>query len=1422
MNWLFVVGDTDILRDATSASAVFWHRARHSGLRLLVIAGLTLLFLSAGGVLVLGPEGTGVSWLRREWTALPFCMVLAVWVGYCGWSAFKFLPSRNDRVVLSLRRWVRASVDPWEEKLRALSDDELRGKTAEFRRRLAAGETIDQIRPEAYACVREASRRGLLPFDYLQAVDAGGTPAAASHARELQKRVQARVLQRFVETGGQLDLAAAQWEALQAELAAIEPRRAPLTHRQFECQLIGAKVLEDNNVAEMRTGEGKTIVCYPALYLKVLQGLRVHMVTVNDYLVVRDAWFCQSVLGRLGVSVGYITADMETWGPGAEVRRVAYACDVTYGTNSEFGFDYLRDNMKHDVRDQVQGPQDYVVVDEVDSILIDEARTPLIISGPAHDDVSNYRVADSIAQSLIRKQEQANRETRARLADIEANPQKYGLDPNNPKYRDGLKKFRADPYWLSSDEAEAIGHRQYFVVEEDRKSVHMTEHGAKAAQQELAIGTFYDSRNMNWPHYIDNALRAHLVYHRDKEYVVKDDQIIIVDEFTGRLMHGRQWSDGLHQAVEAKEKVTIKQETQTLATITLQNLFKLYKQLAGMTGTAMTEADEFMKIYKLEVIAIPTNRPVRRIDYNDKIYKTAANKYDAIVEEIRAYSQDGYPSDPWSLADMLKQAQRVLQALLAQRRRAARSQATQAQPTEPLSAGVAAAQPLTVEQIQTQLGIIAEALRAFDNGEGSAEALVEGYRKLMGPHVGGRPVLVGTISVENSEKLSALLAQRYGIEHEVLNAKNHAREAEIVAKAGQQHETVRGKKKTLVGNVTIATNMAGRGTDIVLGPGVAALGGLHVVGTERHESRRIDNQLRGRCGRQGDPGSTRFFLSFDDELLRLFMGEWVLRMLNMLGFEEGMAIEDKRVSRGIERAQKKVEERNFGIRKNLLEYDEVMDYQRRTFYQMRQQIVEGRGLTEMVWEMIDATVADAIARYYDPQFPAQCAAEWVGQHLGVQIDANKLDTSDFKTLCDNVRDLASYEARQTVQRMFGEYVDSDLPPDEWDVRGLAAWAAQYGLSLTQNQIRKSDPTELLEQITEAAVQKVATHDLTPLQQYVDPLFARARLVRWAREKFGVDVPLDDIAAASREEAERVFREHMRRAYRRREIDYPPAAAIEYALQRGGSNVNEFYNRVAAWVNRKYGLGWTYEHFAGKNPEQIFQELRAVNEDYLTNGRLDQEIDAARQQFQGDELLGWARQRFGSVVRDHPLDLNGDLREQLRDRAYQMLRYELTQLERYVMLVTLDAVWKDHMYGMDLLRHSIGLRGYAEQDPKIAYKREGTRMFNEMLENYRERVTDLIFKIQVAGYGGATYADTEPAATTTASGTTVYRQVTATKADATGAGFSAASEDQQAAMRQQGEGGLSRTIRRETPRIGRNDPCPCGSGKKYKHCHGKGR
>ena len=545
-----------------------------------------------------------------------------------------------------------------------------------------------------------------------------------------------------------------------------------------------------------------------------------------------------------------------TWTAAAMERKTQYDCDITYGTNNEFGFDYLRDNMKISLDQMAQGPLEYAIVDEVDSILIDEARTPLIISGPAQDDVTRYKKADAVGRHLMSLQAPYDR--------IEKSKRRRRTDDCQCRGRAcrGEKRKECRPHRKSP-----AGHRknssrnlnrwrpnfrrltQYYEVEHDKKSLHLTHEGVGAAQESAGVGSFYTGSNMDWPHLIEQSLRAHVVFEREKEYVVMDGKIIIVDEFTGRLMHGRQWSDGLHQAVEAKENVQVKEETQTLATITLQNFFKLYKKIAGMTGTANTEAAEFMSIYKLEVVNIPTNQPCVRDDRNDLIYKSLKEKFNAIVEEIHEVSGQG------------------------------------------------------------------------------------------------RPILVGTVSIEKSEALSAALTKKYGIEHEVLNAKQHAREAVIVAKAGHQHQSRDGSMR---GNVTIATNMAGRGTDIKLGPGVADIGGLHILGTERHEARRIDNQLRGRAGRQGDAGSSQFFLSFDDDLMRIFAPEWTIKALSWIGWEEGEPIYHPRISKGIEKAQKKVEERNFEARKSLLDYDEVMDYQRKIFYGRRREILSGKGLRELI------------------------------------------------------------------------------------------------------------------------------------------------------------------------------------------------------------------------------------------------------------------------------------------------------------------------------------------------------------------------------------------------------------------------------------------------------------------------------------------
>ena len=630
----------------------------------------------------------------------------------------KFLKSLlgddNEREIKRLMKYVE-QINALEPDIQKLSDSSLTGKTAQFRDRLEAGESIDDLLPEAFAVVREASRR----------------------------------------TTGM---------------------------RHFDEQLVGGMVLHAGNIAEMRTGEGKTLVATLPVYLNALTGKGVHVVTVNDYLAKRDSEWMGKVYRFLGLSVGLIVHGLDF----AE-RKAAYTADVTYGTNNEYGFDYLRDNMVVHTDQMVQRPLNYAIVDEVDSILVDEARTPLIISGPGEKSTDLYYVLAKVVPRLRENED--------------------------------------------------------YTVDEKAHAVAPTESGIAKAEKALGVKNLYENENIQLSHHFNQALKAHALMKRDRDYVVKDGEVIIVDEFTGRLMFGRRYSDGLHQAIEAKEGVKIERESQTLAAITFQNYFRMYEKLAGMTGTAKTEEEEFRKIYGLDVVVVPTHMPMIREDLPDVIYKTKRAKYKAVVADIiKCYQQ-------------------------------------------------------------------------------------------------GQPVLVGTTSIAQSEDLSALI-KKQGIEHNVLNAKFHEMEAQIISQAGQR------------GAVTIATNMAGRGTDIVLGEGVPALGGLHIVGTERHESRRIDNQLRGRSGRQGDPGSSRFYLSLEDDLMRLFGSDNIASIMDKLGMEEDEPIEHALITKSIETAQKKVEARNFDIRKHVLEYDDVMNQQREIIYGQRRKILMGEDLKENIFHMI--------------------------------------------------------------------------------------------------------------------------------------------------------------------------------------------------------------------------------------------------------------------------------------------------------------------------------------------------------------------------------------------------------------------------------------------------------------------------------------
>ncbi|HXG12946.1 MAG TPA: preprotein translocase subunit SecA [Gemmataceae bacterium] len=1173
-----------------------------------------------------------------------------------------------------------AQINDLEERMKALSDDELRQMTPKLREKLAQGATLDELLPEAFAACREAARR-------------------------------------------------------------------TKNMRHFDVQILGGIVLHRGAIAEMVTGEGKTLVATLPAFLNALEGKGVHIVTVNDYLARRDCEWMLPIYRALGMTAGYIQSDMD-YSRQAE-RRAAYDCDITYGTNSEFGFDYLRDNMKPArwgdphypiSAQQVQRTLNYAIIDEVDNILIDEARTPLIISGMAFTDVRRYAEANRIAVELTRLQEQ------------------------HPG--------------------------RYFEVKEKEHSVHLTEEGIHKAEELAGVESFYTAGNMEWPHLIDNALKAHHLYKKDKNYVVMrhpetgEMSIIIVDEFTGRLMIGRQWSDGLHQAIEAKharEGVKIKEETQTLATITLQNFFKLYKKLAGMTGTAMTEADEFWKIYKLEVIAIPTNKPLIRFNHPDVIFRTEREKWNAVVEEI-----------------------------------------------------------------------------------------VEVHRT-------GRPILIGTTSVEKSEKLSEMLRRR-GVKHELLNAKPEyaAREAEIVAQAGR------------IGAVTIATNMAGRGTDIILGGNpeflawarlkdkyptrldvpedlwkrtveeieakekmkeegrkVAAMGGLHIIGTERHEARRIDNQLRGRAGRQGDPGSSRFYLSLQDDLMRIFAGEWVANVLTKLGMEEGQAIESRMVSRRIEAAQKKVEERNFDIRKNLLEYDEVMDHQRKRVYGYRQEILDGANCKLRILEMIRDQIDLAVDRFLDDDYGAACFAEFAAKRLGVEFDAADFARSDFAEAEKTARDKASRMVPTQIQEAIDENLSADVEPREWNWQAMAhAMNTRFGLKTTDRELKKIGRDNLMEYLTAQAEKAVEEVDLSAGREFLEPDWGLRSLCDWMRYKFQAQIAPGELAGKDPETIKAFLYDHVMELYREKEIEFPVKVGMaRFMAERAPVLGGQKYDRegLYRWARQRFpGVtdSWSLEEFLTLSRARIHEMLLQASRDFYpaprraagalrsaapegADGRpragqedIDEKLEEA---FRGTrlsepddarELVEWARAELGLEVPEAAL--TGVTREQARQVLWnafdEKYRPEMRGMERSLLLNQLDSSWKNHLYTMDHLRSTVGLRGYAQEDPKTVYKREGMKEFDAMWEGVQDKVTDAVFRMEEAeGFQESLWA------------------ISATIHEAAPSALPAMAEggmrgEQEAAIAgSQKSDKKKEPIRNRGQRIGRNDPCPCGSGKKYKNC-----
>jgi preprotein translocase subunit SecA len=1027
-----------------------------------------------------------------------------------GFIVRKFIGSKNEREVRRLRPMV-AQINALEAELQKGPEDALRQKTAAWKEEISKiqdreelARRLNEILPEAFAVVKNACRRLC-----------GTEITVREHPLK--------------------------WEMV-----------------PFDVQLIGGYALHSGRIAEMATGEGKTLVATLPVYLNALSGRGVHVVTVNDYLAARDSEWMGAVYRFLGLTVGCILHDQPP-----NVRREQYSCDITYGTNAEFGFDYLRDNgMATRKEDQVQRGHYYAIVDEVDSILIDEARTPLIISGPAvvtyDEQYANFKPQ---VQSLFQTQERlcnrflgeaeeligklhpadGSNAQDGQMLEQEIGLLLYRVKVGQPKSA-GLLKLMEDPenlrlmnqaeLQLHADQKKVELYAQkeqlFFAIDEKSHEADLTEKGRNymspkdpdafmlpdltTALHEIDTGQETDPRKRleaktalqqefetkaQRIHAISQLLKAFCLYEKDVQYVVQDNKVIIVDENTGRLMTGRRWSDGLHQAVEAKEGVEIERETQTLATITIQNYFRLYQKLAGMTGTAETEASEFFDIYKLGVLMIPTNRPVQRHDRNDSVYKTKREKYNAVLQEIKEM------------------------------------------------------------------------------------------------HGQGRPLLVGTISVEVSEHLSRML-KREGIIHSVLNAKYHQQEAEIVARAGQR------------GSVTIATNMAGRGTDIKLGQGVAEAGGLHVIGTERHEARRIDRQLRGRCARQGDPGSSHFFISLEDDLMRLFGSDRIVKYMERMGLEEGQELEHPLLNRSIEQAQKRVEQHNFQIRKRTLEYDDVMNKQREIIYGFRNEIIHAEDVRDRLMDIMEEVVIQKVE----------------------------------------------------------EFTSADNDHNEWKVRSLSDWVnLNFPLGIPEAEFLKA-------------------------------------------------------AQSSQEE--------------------PVEGSVYDGLSAAQFGVCKF---IAEHVRKAYELKISFE-----NP------------------------------------------------------------------------VALREVERYTILNAIDKLWQEHLYEMDSLRYSIGLRAHGQRDPLIEYKAEAFKIFEELMVNIKTEICHNIFRSASSLLAFENFLRNMPQSTshqsTSAFGGTAPPKAdpNAPPKDGSPKGSDIVSEAAAAAEKAK--------PKRAGPKVGRNDPCPCGSGKKFKHCCGK--
>ena len=1260
--------------------------------------------------------------------------------------------TRNERMVKHYLNRV-SKVNELEDRMRVLTDAELKAKTEEFRERCKNGETGYDMLPEIFAVGREAMDRSVgirNIFNPEHGFDASLLPESV---RKLYAETKARIdetpdgeptgdLRGCSEPVPSWQLVDIPVEIYDAVRELHPESKPPFRARPFDVQLIGGIVLSQGKIAEMKTGEGKTIVAPLASYLACVEDKQVHVITVNDYLVQRDRDWVFPFYRALGLTVGAIHP--QHMQPPHE-KSIAYSCDALYGTTSEFGFDYLRDNMKLRTEEQFQKEHAFAIVDEVDSTLIDEARTPLIISGMAHQSEPRYALADELARHLVTMQQdwdQANdRAESCSLAisglegDIRTAPDKSLV----PAMKEKLEARRKE---LPLLEAARDKFTQYYEVELDKKKATVTDEGIAEAQRKAGVGSFYVGDHVDMPHLLEQSIRAHTVYQRDRDYVVAADEggeltVVIVDQNTGRKMVGRQWSDGLHQAVEAKEGVKIKEETQTMATITIQNYFKMYDRLAGMTGTADTEATEFHEIYSLDVISIPTNVPIQRQDRNDWVYPTSKGKWSAIVEEIRRYHDVGLPvlvgttsvEKSEELSQMLTRETKIQHEVL------------NAKQHEREADIVLKAGQLAAVMIATNMA-----------GRGTDIKLGRIDRQAQIDHWKRRDMCPREVdaSMEDDEILTAvyrhLCTRRCkDVDKNDVAAmdKDTARRTLMLQLADDLAECglgLRIPKQPADPKALLEWDkeLSGALDDSGLPPlhrlemwdSVEIMGGLHIVGTERHESRRIDNQLRGRAGRQGDRGSSRFFLSLEDDLMKMFAGKIVNSILARSGFKEGVVLEAGMLTKAVARSQRKVEERNFQWRKNILEYDEPMEHQRQSFYGMRQPILEGKGIRDVIFEQIEESVHENVETYLGPDHVGNCISEWVSEQFGILISPERFRGKDREDTHRLIRADVSEEAAGMIGITTTEFMPDEIDSSEIDWNGLAKWCNDlYKSSISAEDIRNMSQREVQDLFMETAQAQFDSISLDPLDKYLVPSFSEKELAEWSNRKFMTDLSADHFnEIEKRHEAVPVIMDAAEGAYREREKSYPIDNVLEITASRLQQDPTAAVGAFTEWVNARYDLNWSAKALPSTNPNElrgILLEQAAKLDDARIAERAAKCVASGSD---ADAIDAWLQEHVKVALTESEKervaeDPQGAVEEAIR----RSLRQELTTFERWILLQILDTSWKDHLHQMDQLKDAIGFRSFSQRDPRIEFKREASSYFEEMQSTIQDKVTDVIMR-----------------------------------------------------------------------------------------------